>query len=114
MPTLLPMHFVGIQIIAFVALLDTTVTHGPIIGDLTQDSVRVWVKTDEPGRVAVNSIKPDGTIHLHDVILTRVSKDNTHYVQITNLEPNTRYTYSVDGEFDDAADVPGWRARWSQ
>jgi alkaline phosphatase D len=102
MPTLSRMDLVYTSIIAFWALLGTSVTHGPIISDLTQDSVCIWVKTEEPKRVAINPITPDGKTPRHYTILTRANKDNTHYVKITNLKPNTRYSYTVDGKFDDA------------
>ena len=96
------MDLVYTSIIAFWALLGTSVTHGPIIGDLTQDSVCIWVKTEEPKRVAINPITPDGKTPRHYTTLTRANKDNTHYVKITNLKPSTRYSYTVDGKFDDA------------
>lgn len=95
------MHHVHGPIIAFLALLGSSVTHGPIIGDLTHHSVRIWIKTEEPSRVAIDPISPNDKTLRHCTILTTADKDNTHYVKITNLKPNTQYTYSVDGNSDD-------------
>ncbi len=96
------MYLFNSPVIALLALLGSSVTHGPIVGDLTTNSVRIWVKTEKPKRVAINPISPEGKTPCHYTIVTRANKDNTHYVKITNLKPDTRYSYSVDGNVDDA------------
>ena len=102
MLTLSSMHFLYTPILAFSALLGASVTHGPIIGDLTSDSVSIWARTEHSTRVPVKTLLPDGSTLRHCAIFTRAKKGNTYYVEIQNLEPNTRYTYLIDGREDDA------------
>jgi alkaline phosphatase D len=79
------------------ATLDT----GPLLGDLTTNSVRLWLRTNEPGQVEIGlSTGEDsaGSIPAR----TTASADNTATVAITGLKPDTRYRYTIDGQSNDA------------
>lgn len=79
-------------------LLGISVTHGPIIGDLTSNSVRIWVRGEHTYRVPVDLIAKAGATNRHCGVYPRTNSDNTGFVQILNLTPDTRYAYSIDGE----------------
>jgi len=79
--------------------------HGPILGRPTATSVRVWVRTVRPGEFRIVygerlplSAKSDGVDGR-----TIAESDNTGYVDLVGLEPNTRYYYGVmiDGRLAD-------------
>ena len=75
----------------------TAVTHGPVLGDVTMDSVRVWLRADKEVEfdVLVRPIRPpfDGA----DVYRGRTLKaeDFTGFVQVGDLLPNTEYAYAI-------------------
>ena len=72
----------------------------PIIGDLSSNWVRVWVRSEVHGRVRISLIREDGDTSRHCSLWTRWDSDNTGFVQI-GLKPDTRYAYSVNGETND-------------
>jgi alkaline phosphatase D len=75
---------------------DGIITHGPILGRLSHDGVGVWIRTSRPARFRVTcrigqicvSSSPKGE--------TRLENDNTGWVHITGLEPDTTYNYEVE------------------
>jgi len=70
------------------------ITHGPILGRLGADQIGVWVRTSKPGTFRVRYGKsPDRLDLVSQPADTRLAKDNTGWVLITGLEPNTRYFY---------------------
>ncbi len=72
-------------------------THGPMLGWPTSESMRVWIRTAEPATFRV----------VYDVRLpltpespgvdgeTLAATDNTGFVDLTDLQPNTTYYYGV-------------------
>ncbi|HEX5475311.1 MAG TPA: alkaline phosphatase D family protein [Vicinamibacterales bacterium] len=73
-----------------------TITHGPILGRLDSTQVGVWVRTSRPATFHVHygtdeqhldQVSPAGT--------TEISHDNTGWVLIKGLHPNTKYFYQV-------------------
>jgi len=93
-------------------------THGPLLGRPTATGMRVWVRTSEAGafRVVYAPALPlaadgpgvDGT--------TLAESDNTGYVDLTGLEPDTRYFYGIvldgriiDTRFDFEPGFPSFR-----
>ncbi len=72
-------------------------THGPVLGAVTSNSVRVWVRTLEPVDFAVvYSENKHLTTDSPKVTGRTISADdNTGYVEITGLAANTRYYYGV-------------------
>ena len=72
------------------------ITHGPVLGQISDESVRVWIRTAEalPFSVMVseslpfeNAIAVDGE--------TGPEKDFTGWVTVKGLKANTRYYYAV-------------------
>jgi len=84
---------------------DSGLTHGPMLGRPTAAGVRVWVRTARPTAFTVvyatalplsaESPGVRGT--------TEAVRDNTAFVDLAGLEPNTRYFYAVvlDGALAD-------------
>ena len=81
---------------------DTRLTHGPIVGATTTNTVRLWGRTDSTRRVAIR-VSPDGT----DIGATqpvayrypRAGDDFTFIADIEGLEADTeyRYQFEIDG-----------------
>jgi len=73
-------------------------THGPLLGRPTSNSMRVWVRTDKPAafRVLYNTSLPlstDASPSLDGA--TSADADNTGYVELEGLNANTRYYYGI-------------------
>jgi alkaline phosphatase D len=72
-------------------------THGPVIGQPTAESMRVWVRTREPVAfdVVYDTRLPLGKGSPVAVGKTAAERDNTGFVQLTGLKPDTRYYYGI-------------------
>ncbi len=72
------------------------ITHGPILGRLGAKEIGVWVRTSQPGafrvRYGTQADKLDQVSSPED---TTLEHDNTGWVHITGLKPNTKYFYQV-------------------
>mgnify|MGYP002527413862 CR=1 FL=1 len=82
-----------------VQFLISSITHGPILGDLTNDSVRIWLRTDTPEKVTIvlRDLASDPP-SLHDYPLATTSdSDSTFTLHARYLKPNTKYTYTING-----------------
>ena len=78
------------------SLAEGQITHGPILGRLSSDGVGVWVRTSRPGPFRVvygESSSPKGQTTAP--VDTQLARDNTGWVHITGLKPNTKYFYRV-------------------
>ncbi len=73
-----------------------TVTHGPMLGLPTATSMRVWCRTSDPGEFRVKyGRQPDQLTELSPAATTTIDHDNTGTVDLTGLQPNTRYYYQL-------------------
>ena len=75
----------------------TVVTHGPVLGDVTMDSVRVWLRADREVEfeVLIRPLGPpfsDADVHAGRTIK---AKDFTGFVEVGDLRPNTEYAYAI-------------------
>jgi phosphodiesterase/alkaline phosphatase D-like protein len=73
-------------------------THGPMLGQPKTHSMRVWVRTDKPQsfRVVFDTRLPLSAAESPSVTgKTRSEADNTGFVQLEKLKPNTRYYYGI-------------------
>lgn len=71
-------------------------THGPMLGHVTDTSVVVWGRTSDPGNFEVRyGISPDQLQGTSLSAATEIQNDNTGTVTLTELDPNTRYHYQV-------------------
>lgn len=80
-------------------------THGPMLGRPTATSMRVWVRAGRPSefRVVFAKALPLSAETPGVAGQTLPDRDNTGFVDLTGLEPNTRYFYGVvlDGRLAD-------------
>lgn len=74
----------------------TKVTHGPILGRLSNNGIGVWVRTSQPTKFRV-SYRAESIEEENSAIgETYLEHDNTGWVHITGLKPNTKYAYEVE------------------
>lgn len=77
--------------------LPNRVTHGPILGRPGARQVGVWIRTLRPGtavvRYGTEIFRPDGR---SAEFRTALDHDNTGWVLLRNLRPDTRYHYHVE------------------
>lgn len=96
-------------------------THGPILGRPGSHRIGVWARSNHPGRMRVwYGIDENDLDQSSDLVETLLAADNTAWVLLSGLRPNTLYYYAVafDGEknirpqgsfktLPDAAEVAG-------
>ena len=70
-------------------------THGPMLGHVTSDSVRVWARTSDPGSFVVRYGTDVKEMAGEVTGETFLSRDNTGDVTLEGLSADTRYHYQV-------------------
>lgn len=88
------------------------ITHGPILGRLTQTSVGIWARTNKPAVKADGfriyyGMDPEKLDQFTDRVATDLENDNSAVITLSRLKPNTRYHYAVG--FDDIVHQPEHR-----
>lgn len=75
---------------------ETGIVHlgGPLLGALTENGVRVWVRTLQPAPVEV-FVTVDGAERSFGPVPSTAETDLTAVVPVTGLKPGTRYAYRV-------------------
>jgi alkaline phosphatase D len=76
---------------------------GPMLGDLTADSVRIWLRTAVPRSSVVEIKDADGEIVRRCPLQTTAESDHTGILEVLDLAPAARFTFSIDGKTD-----PDW------
>jgi alkaline phosphatase D len=72
------------------------VTHGPLLGQVTDTTLKVWARTHKPGEFTVRyGLEPARLDQSSAVVTTRVEQDHTSWVSLTNLRPQTTYHYQI-------------------
>jgi len=74
-----------------------TPDQGPVLGDLTPTTVSIWMRDASPSTSRIDLYDTSGTQVHQSSARSLASTDNTVTVQLTNLEPDTRYAYVIDG-----------------
>lgn len=71
-------------------------THGPMLGMPTDDSIRVWGRTSDPGTFTVRyGTHPQQLAKTSVAATTSIDHDNTGIVTIDGLAADTRYHYQI-------------------
>ena len=71
-------------------------THGPMLGRVDHDSITVWGRTFYPGEFVVRYGEKEGLLdQTSDAVMTELQHDNTGFVTISGLKPDTRYWYEL-------------------
>ncbi len=80
------------------------ITHGPILGRLSSTGAGVWARTKTPGEFHVvysttpDLLDPQAESGRSAPARTELAHDNTGWVQLENLSPNTKYYYRLATE----------------
>ncbi len=109
MRTLLLYHWRRMTNALLVLLLSTAITrgegpsltHGPMLGHVTADSVRIWGRTSEPARLAVRYGSGPGRFdRLSNSVETDYDHDLTGVIVLNDLQSDSTYYYRlvVDGQ----------------
>jgi alkaline phosphatase D len=81
------------------------ISHGPLIGGVTSESIKVWVRTRKPPEFVVAYSKSLPITNDSPTLKGTAAEasDLTGVVEITGLKPNTRYYYAIriDGVISD-------------
>ncbi len=88
--------------------------HGPMLGDVTSDGAKIWLRTDHEANVAVVVTEDGQDQYKKFEGMTLKLKDYIGVIQITGLEPATSYSYNIsvagsrlfeNGSFTTTADI---------
>jgi len=75
---------------------DLHFTHGPILGRLSAHSIGIWARTNQTASFVVRyGTGPDNLDQVTDAVPTQLEHDNTGWLDVTGLQPNTKYYYDV-------------------
>ncbi|MCI0420917.1 MAG: alkaline phosphatase D family protein [Acidobacteria bacterium] len=70
------------------------ITHGPMLGHVTADSISIWARTSGPGQFQIRYGRTPGRLdQASEFATTTAGRDNTGWVRLKELAPNTRYYY---------------------
>lgn len=70
------------------------VTHGPMLGHVTSNSIFVWARTSSPGEFRIRyGTSPGKLDQVSGPAATTADRDNTGWIQLTGLKPDVRYYY---------------------
>jgi alkaline phosphatase D len=73
-----------------------SISHGPILGDVTPTSIRVWARTTLPGSFQVRyGTAPDKLDAKSAPAQTHLEHDNAWFTVLNELKPDTKYWYQV-------------------
>jgi alkaline phosphatase D len=85
-----------------VSATEVVETSGPVLGDLTATSVRIACRRAEPGVVVIGLADSSGTPVRRCLLACPAETDGAGILEIVDLEPATRYLYTVDGASNDS------------
>lgn len=69
--------------------------HGPMLGDLTANSAKIWARTDQVATLTVSIFEEDKKWEKDFTSTTSEKNEFTAIIQIDGLKPTTKYKYSV-------------------
>ena len=73
------------------------ITHGPLLGNVTSNSIRVWARTKAPAKfsVAYSTNEDLSNATISTPVETTWEHDATGWVELKGLKPNTKYYYGI-------------------
>ena len=84
------------QIVALAKQAELPLMSGPMLGDLSAHGITVWFRPVDTGEVTVQVAGPNGKRQTFPVKVARPG--NVCRVKLTDLQPDTRYTYRLVNE----------------
>ena len=88
---------------------DSFVTHGPFVGTLDHDAVRLWFRTDATRQVKIRVGTNRRTVAEQPVVrfvYPRIERDLTASIAIKGLQPSTDYWYLLEVENERVGPFP--------
>jgi alkaline phosphatase D len=79
----------------FGSICAQTITHGPIIGGVTDTSATIYLRTSQATPVTINVRTKDGQVASDYKGLTIADKDSSAFIQLSSLKPDTYYQCSI-------------------
>ena len=71
-------------------------THGPVLGALSSNSIKVWGRTASPDQFYVRYGLKENQLNMKSAITkTQLKNDNTGTVSLEGLKPGTKYYYAI-------------------
>jgi alkaline phosphatase D len=70
--------------------------HGPLLGDVTATSAKIWIRTDNDAQITITLLEGGKTIGQKFEGNTSSTTDFTTVVQLSGLKPFTDYSYTVE------------------
>src|SRR6056300_30694 len=71
-------------------------TDGPMLGNVTSDSIRIWGRTSDPTEFVVHyGTEKSSMTQISAPIVTSIAHDNTGFIVLKGLNPDTRYHYQL-------------------
>ncbi|MCF7957352.1 MAG: sulfatase-like hydrolase/transferase, partial [Phycisphaerae bacterium] len=67
---------------------------GPMLGDVTENSVKLWMRTVKPARIEVR-VMIDGKEKAYGPVETSAQSDLSGVIKVTGLAPSSSYAYRV-------------------
>ena len=71
------------------------ITHGPILGRVSSESIGVWARTSEPAVVTLFYGKSPSEIDFSKTFETKLANDNTGWILLESLDSSTKYYYEI-------------------
>ena len=72
------------------------ISHGPLLGEVTSTSVRVWARTNEPATIEFRYGKDSASLDgVSEKVQTESSHDFTGWITLQNLSSDTEYVVQV-------------------
>jgi phosphodiesterase/alkaline phosphatase D-like protein len=108
--------FLWISCVLFASLMaqdprahEQWITHGPILGRLGSRQVGIWARTAHAGAFKVRyGLQPDKLDMISPAATTQLERDNTSWLLLEGLKPNTKYYYEVFSESrQESISLPG-------
>ena len=88
--------YCGLGIAPAAAETENHITHGPILGRLSPNGIRIWARTAQTGSFGVRyGSSPEELRSTSPLVSTRLEHDNTGWVELSDLKANTKYSYEL-------------------
>ena len=71
--------------------------HGPVLGNITEQSVSIWIRTYNPQKISIiaTNLENENKKYTSEMVTTHQDKENTAVVNLSGLEAGTKYSYEI-------------------
>lgn len=84
----------------------TSITHGPVVGQVSDTTVSIWLRTGQAGQAKVLYKKTsESSWYVSGSVTTDSGADYTALIKLTNLKANSAYDYKIQVDDTDQANA---------